>query len=193
MLQYELSACILRGGKWTNHPALSVYVGKGRSSAPDSWVMRIKKASHEKILGNRLLYFWGGDPFLAPDHELGVLFADLLREHYIIIAETPGIVKSGVYGVPSYVVQIGDVDTVRSNWMRFRKEIVVEVTKSSKPDFNLLNRLRASLPVTYLRPRAPDDLQPVVSMLCKSTHTMLSLPPLLEKKQEEKKDVKDTK
>jgi hypothetical protein len=63
--------------------------------------------------------------------------------------------------------------------MRFRKEIIVEVSKDTKLDFGLLNRMRASLPVTYLRPKSPGDIPAIINMLRISKSTRLSLAPLV--------------
>lgn len=187
MLAYDLESCIVRGGRYHGQSAVSCRLTNKMklASEPDKWVARIVKFMRENIISN-IVYFWGVDPIATPEHEMSVLVTRLQYEKLFVIVETPGVLKSGLYTVFNYVIQVADLETMRASYVEQRKEVVVLIAKkdftTNEATFDFA-RLRMGQPFVYLRPTEALDLQFVGNLVTKTRYSALNLPPLIVKKE----------
>jgi len=163
-------------------PALCCFANKGDNLSPDKLASRMIDFSR-KYIGSKYVYFYGSDPFLFADHELGVLFHRLQMEGFYIIAESSVEVSSSLYSVVDYLIQLGTMEDLLKNYVSFKNCIVILYDKEQESLLNPSNvrRLRGSLPEIFLRPSKAYQYKKVAELICKIKSLYLSENPFIVK------------
>ncbi len=182
MLAYNINSCIIRTGRFANNQAVCVSQQRvSKVASTERWFARIMDYVQHTVQ-QKIVYFCGSDPFLAPAHEIATLIQQLQINHCFVIVESGCTFENAPYNSPDLLIHIGPFELLRTRYVEDRKEVVVMISEDEgSPTPEMLTRLRASLPTVDLRPEKPKDLQYTAKLITKLRNVRLSLPPLIIK------------
>lgn len=183
MINFDYQKGVLRFNyHYYGKPAVCCMPNKGDSLSPDKLVSRIVNFS-KRYVGSKYIYFYGSDPFLFSEHELGVLFHRLQMEGFFLIAESPIEMHSSLYSIVDYLIQVETIKDLLENYIDFKKSIVILYDKEQENILNPENirRLRGNFPEIFLRPVKAHQYRKVGELICKIKSLYLSEKPFIVK------------
>ena len=184
MLNFSYKKGILRLGNYYGKPAVCIRAEKVQNLSPDKLANRVIDFYRKNIgSGTKYIYFYGSDPFLFPDHELGVLFHRLQMENFKLIVETPIEVNSSLYTLVDDLIQTGTILDLLSNYVSFKNHVLILYDKEqeTKLDVNNIRKVRGNLGEIFIRPLKAYQYKKVEELICKTKLLYLSENPLIMK------------